>query len=63
MVSRTGAPLTIAEFFTITLEFRESSYSRAARRNSPRIYMVKAMLNGRGDEILDLAKTNLRALL
>lgn len=27
------------------------------------IYLVKAMLNGRGDEILDLAKTNLRALL
>jgi pyruvate dehydrogenase (quinone) len=27
------------------------------------IYLVKAMLNGRGDEILDLAKTNLRDLL
>jgi len=27
------------------------------------IYLVKAMLNGRGDEVLDLAKTNLRALL
>jgi len=27
------------------------------------IYLVKAMLNGRGDEILDLAKTNWRALL
>jgi len=27
------------------------------------VYLVKAMLNGRGDEILDLAKTNLRALL
>ena len=27
------------------------------------IYMVKAMLNHRGDEILDLAKTNLRELL
>jgi pyruvate dehydrogenase (quinone) len=27
------------------------------------IYLVKAMLNHRGDEILDLAKTNLRALL
>jgi pyruvate dehydrogenase (quinone) len=26
------------------------------------IYLVKAMLNGRGDEILDLAKTNLRDL-
>ena len=26
------------------------------------IYMIKAMLNGKGDEILDLAKTNLRAL-
>src|SRR5208282_5953605 len=26
------------------------------------IYMIKAMLNGRGDEILDLAKTNLRDL-
>jgi pyruvate dehydrogenase (quinone) len=24
------------------------------------IYLVKAMLNGRGDEVLDLAKTNLR---
>jgi pyruvate dehydrogenase (quinone) len=27
------------------------------------IYLVKAMLNHRGDELLDLAKTNLRALL
>ena len=27
------------------------------------IYLVKAMLNGKGDEVLDLAKTNLRALL
>jgi pyruvate dehydrogenase (quinone) len=27
------------------------------------IYLVKAMLNGRGDEILDLAKTNLRDFL
>lgn len=27
------------------------------------IYLVKAMLNGRGDEVLDLAKTDLRALL
>jgi pyruvate dehydrogenase (quinone) len=27
------------------------------------IYLVKAMLNGRGDEVLDLAKTTLRALL
>jgi pyruvate dehydrogenase (quinone) len=27
------------------------------------IYMIKAMLNGRGDEILDLAATNLRAFL
>ncbi|HMD30924.1 MAG TPA: ubiquinone-dependent pyruvate dehydrogenase [Candidatus Acidoferrales bacterium] len=27
------------------------------------VYLVKAMLNHRGDEILDLAKTNLRALL
>jgi pyruvate dehydrogenase (quinone) len=27
------------------------------------IYLVKAMLNGRGDEILDLAKTNWRAFL
>ncbi len=27
------------------------------------IYLVKAMLNGRGDEILDLAKTNLREFL
>jgi pyruvate dehydrogenase (quinone) len=27
------------------------------------IYLVKAMLNGRGDEILDLAKTNLRAFV
>jgi pyruvate dehydrogenase (quinone) len=26
------------------------------------IYLVKAMLNGRGDEVLDLAKTNLREL-
>jgi pyruvate dehydrogenase (quinone) len=26
------------------------------------IYLVKAMLNGKGDEVLDLAKTNLRAL-
>jgi len=26
------------------------------------IYLVKAMLNGRGDEVLDLAKTNLRGL-
>ena len=26
------------------------------------IYLVKAMLNGRGSEILDLAKTNLREL-
>jgi len=26
------------------------------------LYLVKAMLNGRGDEILDLAKTNLRDL-
>jgi len=26
------------------------------------VYLVKAMLNGRGDEILDLAKTNLRDL-
>jgi pyruvate dehydrogenase (quinone) len=26
------------------------------------IYLVKAMLNGRGDEVLDLAKTNLRDL-
>ena len=25
------------------------------------IYMIKTMLNGRGDEILDLAATNLRA--
>jgi pyruvate dehydrogenase (quinone) len=27
------------------------------------LYLVKAMLNGRGDEILDLARTNLRDLL
>jgi pyruvate dehydrogenase (quinone) len=27
------------------------------------IYLVKAMLNGKGDEILDLAKTNLRAFV
>jgi pyruvate dehydrogenase (quinone) len=27
------------------------------------IYLVKAMLSGKGDEILDLAKTNLRAFL
>ncbi len=27
------------------------------------IYLIKAMLNGRGDEILDLAKTNLRDFL
>jgi pyruvate dehydrogenase (quinone) len=27
------------------------------------VYLVKAMLNGRGDEILDLATTNLRDLL
>jgi pyruvate dehydrogenase (quinone) len=27
------------------------------------IYMIKAMLNGKGDEILDLAATNLRAFL
>jgi pyruvate dehydrogenase (quinone) len=27
------------------------------------IYLVKAALNGRGDEILDLARTNLRELL
>lgn len=25
------------------------------------IYMIKGMLNGRGDETLDLASTNLRA--
>jgi pyruvate dehydrogenase (quinone) len=25
------------------------------------IYLIKAMLNGRGDEVLDLAATNLRA--
>lgn len=27
------------------------------------IYLVKSMLNGRGDEILDLARANWRALL
>src|SRR6202789_3363083 len=27
------------------------------------VYLVKAMLNGKGDEILDLAKTNLRAFV
>jgi pyruvate dehydrogenase (quinone) len=27
------------------------------------IYLLKSMLSGRGDEILDLAKTNLRVLL
>jgi pyruvate dehydrogenase (quinone) len=27
------------------------------------IYLVKAMLNGKGNEILDLAKTNLRAFV
>jgi pyruvate dehydrogenase (quinone) len=27
------------------------------------LYLIKAMLNGKGDEILDLAKTNLRNLL
>jgi pyruvate dehydrogenase (quinone) len=27
------------------------------------IYLIKAMLNGKGDEIIDLAKTNLRALV
>ena len=27
------------------------------------IYLIKAMLNGKGDEILDLAKTNLRAFV